>query len=66
MRALDRGDSFVVTRSGVPVGQLSPFRRRQYVSAEAAVAAFAEAPHVDAERFFAEIDALLDQSLAAE
>ncbi len=27
MRALDRGESFVVTRNGVPVGELTPIRR---------------------------------------
>jgi predicted nucleic acid-binding protein len=28
MRQLDAGESFVVTRNGVPVGELRPFRRR--------------------------------------
>jgi prevent-host-death family protein len=27
MRALERGESFVVTRNGVPVGELTPTRR---------------------------------------
>jgi len=41
MRALDRGESFLVTRNGVPVGELIPFRQRRFVSAAAAVSAFA-------------------------
>lgn len=61
MRALGRGETFVVTRNGVPVGELMPLRRRQFVSAEAAVAMFAGAPVIDAERFRVDVDELLDQ-----
>jgi len=61
MRALDRGESFVVTRNGVPVGELMPLRQRQFVAAEAAVAFFARAPAVEPDRFRADVDALLDQ-----
>ena len=62
MRALDRGESFLVTRHGVPVGELIPLRQRRFVSAAAAVSAFASAPPIDAGRFRADVDALLDQS----
>jgi prevent-host-death family protein len=61
MRALDRGETFVVTRNGVPVGELIPFRQRRFVSANAAIARFAGAPAVDPARFRADVDALLDQ-----
>lgn len=61
MRALDRGESFVVTRNGVPVGELAPVRTRQFVSSGAAVAAFASAPSIAPDRFRADIDAALDQ-----
>jgi len=61
MRALGRGEAFVVTRNGVPVGELRPLRRREYVSAEAALAAFAGAPSIDAVRFRADVDEVLDQ-----
>ena len=33
MRALDRGEEFIVTRNGVPVGELRPFRKRRFVLA---------------------------------
>lgn len=36
MRGLDQGESFVITRNGVPVGQLTPLLRRQFVRADAA------------------------------
>ena len=64
MRALDRGEAFVVTRNGVPVGELTPLRERRFVPAEVAVAVFAGAPRIDAERFRDDVDALLDQDAA--
>jgi antitoxin (DNA-binding transcriptional repressor) of toxin-antitoxin stability system len=64
MRALDRGESFVVTRNGVAVGELVPLRRRRLVPAEAAVAAMSGAAPVDGERFRADVDALLNQDPA--
>jgi antitoxin (DNA-binding transcriptional repressor) of toxin-antitoxin stability system len=61
MRALDRGEAFVVTRNGVPVGELTPLRTRTYVAADAALAAFAGAPVIAADRLRADIDAITDQ-----
>jgi prevent-host-death family protein len=61
MRALDRGESFVVTRNGTPVGELVPVRPREFVSADAAVAAFTGAPRIDPAQFRDDVDALLDQ-----
>jgi len=61
MRELDRGETFIVTRNGVPVGELTPLRQRQFVAAEGAIAQFAGAPLIDAERFRDDVDALLDQ-----
>jgi prevent-host-death family protein len=61
MRALDRGESFVVTRNGVPVGELVPMRRRRFVPAAAVLSAFAGAAAVDPARFRADLDAVLDQ-----
>lgn len=61
MRALDHGESFVVTRNGVPVGELIPLRERQFVNAETVVAAFGGAPRIDPDRFRADLDAVIDQ-----
>jgi prevent-host-death family protein len=61
MRALDRGESFVVTRNGTPVGELVPLPRQRFVSAEAVAAAFRGAPRIDAARFRDDVDAVLDQ-----
>jgi prevent-host-death family protein len=61
MRALDRGKSFIVTRNGVPVGELIPIRQRVFVPAEAVLAAFAGAPRVAPGRFRKDVDAVIDQ-----
>ena len=61
MRALDKGKAFIVTRNGVPVGELIPLRQRVFVPVEAALAAFAGAPRVARERFRKDVDALINQ-----
>lgn len=63
MRALDEGEDFIVTRNGVPVGELRPIERRKrtFLSREEFVALFEGAPHVDYEQFRADIDAHVDQ-----
>ena len=61
MRKLDRGESFVVTRNGVPVVELTPLRRHCFVAAEAAVAMFRTAPSVDYDRFKADLDQVASQ-----
>ena len=58
MRALDKGKSFIVTRNGVPVGELIPLRARVFVPADAVVTVFAGAPRVAATRFRKDVDAL--------
>ena len=60
MRRLDEGESFVVTRNGVPVGELAPLRRHRFVTAETAVAMFRGAPPVDFNKFRSDLDALAD------
>jgi len=62
MRQLDRGEVFIVTRNGVPVGELTPLRRHRFVVAEAAVALFRDAPRVSYDHFRADLDEIADQS----
>ncbi len=62
MRGLDEGETYVVTRNGVPVGELSPMRRHRFVRAEAVAEAFRNAPPVDLERFRADLDRVASQS----
>ena len=64
MRALDAGDSFLVTRNGVAVGELTPVRRHRFVSRDVALTTFSSAPPIDARRFRADVDRLGDQDPA--
>jgi prevent-host-death family protein len=61
MRALDRGESFTVTRNGVPVGELVPVRPRLFVPAETVAAAYRRAPRITYTRFRWDLDAALNQ-----
>jgi len=61
MRQLDRGETFVVTRNGVPVGELTPLRRHRFVRADAAIAIFRGAPDVDFDRLRADLDRIATQ-----
>jgi len=64
MRALDAGESFIVTRNGVPVAEMTPARRPRFTSKADVLKAFANAPSIDAKRFFSDVDAILDQDPA--
>lgn len=61
MRALDKGQSFTVTRNGVPVGELIPVRPRVFVAAEAVALAFSSAPRMAYLRLRKDLDAATNQ-----
>jgi len=61
MRQLDQGETFVLMRNGVPVGELTPLRRHRFVAAETAVAMFRTAPRVDYARLRADLDDVVSQ-----
>lgn len=61
MRALDNGDEFVITRNGVPVGELRPFRRRQFTPTDEFLEAMRGAPQIDYQRWRADVDRYVDQ-----
>jgi antitoxin (DNA-binding transcriptional repressor) of toxin-antitoxin stability system len=63
MRRLDQGETFIVTRNGMPVGELSPLRRPRFVTAETVAALFHHAPPVDAAAFRADLDAVAGQDI---
>jgi prevent-host-death family protein len=64
MRQLDEGKTFIVTRNGVPVGELLPLRRHRFIAAEMAVALFRSAPRVDYGRLRADLDEAASQEIA--
>ncbi|MEY2473558.1 MAG: hypothetical protein QOK28_2887 [Actinomycetota bacterium] len=61
MRALDDGDEFVVTRNGVPVGELLPLRQRRFVPTETLQWDFRSAAPVDLGTLRADLDAVASQ-----
>jgi prevent-host-death family protein len=61
MRRLDQGETFIVTRNGTPVGELTPLRRHRFVSADTAVATFRKAPGIDYARLRADLDGVASQ-----
>jgi antitoxin (DNA-binding transcriptional repressor) of toxin-antitoxin stability system len=60
MRALDRGDEFVVTRNGEAVGELLPLRRKRFVATDALLEQFRGAPDVDYAQLRSDLDAVAD------
>ena len=56
------GESLVVTRSGEPVAQLIPFRRRG-LDAPTLLARWRHLPLVDPDAFRSDVDSVLDASL---
>ena len=64
MRGLDRGESYVVTRNGVPVGELLPIRRSRFVPADVVIRAFESAVAIDAAKFRSDVDRSIDQDPA--
>ena len=63
MRALTEGETFVITRNGEPVGELTPLRRHRFVRTAAAVELFRTAAPVDYGRFRHDLDAVADQDI---
>lgn len=60
MRAVEAGESFIVTRNGVPLAELRPLERRTAVPRDEVLHAFRGLPRMDFARFRADIDAVVD------
>ncbi len=63
--AVAAGETFVVTRNGVPVAELRPIPppRRRFVARADLVALGAAGPHIDLGRFRADLDRVVSQRL---
>lgn len=61
LRAVEGGETFIVTRGGHPLAELRPLRRRAFVHRAEVAAAAARAPAIDAARFRADVDEVLDR-----
>lgn len=61
LREVQAGETIIVTRNGVPVAELRPVHRRRFVPRAAIAQEAIRAPRIDADRFRADIDAVIDQ-----
>lgn len=65
IEAVAAGESFVVTRNGVPVAELTPVQgsRRRLVPRAEVVALATAGPRIDGRQFRADLDRVIDQSV---
>ena len=60
LRDVQAGQSMIVTRNGTPVAELRPVSRRRFVPRAVLAQAARSAPRIDAARFHADLDALVE------
>jgi antitoxin (DNA-binding transcriptional repressor) of toxin-antitoxin stability system len=63
MRAIENGESFVLTRNGTPIADLVPHARSartRRASGKDIMAAAARLPKIDVERFWVDLDSVVD------
>lgn len=63
LREVEAGRTIIVSRNGTPVAELRPIRPRRFVSRATLAEAASRAPRVDAGRFRADLDAVIDQRI---
>jgi antitoxin (DNA-binding transcriptional repressor) of toxin-antitoxin stability system len=65
IEAVAAGETFVVTRNGIPIAELRPIRtiRRSAVPKPELMALASSGPRVDLRQFRADLDRLVDQGL---
>ena len=63
LREVQAGQTLIVTRNGVPIAELRPIQPRQFAPRTALAEAAAHAPRIDADRFRADLDAVIDPSI---
>ena len=62
LREVEAGRTLVVSRNGSPIAELRPLKRRRFIPRALIEEAATKAPRIDAVRFRADIDAIVDQS----
>lgn len=63
LREVEAGRTFVVTRNGTPVAELRPIQPHRFVPRSRIAEAAGHAPRIDADRFRADLDAVIDQRI---
>jgi prevent-host-death family protein len=61
MRALEQGESFIVTRNGMPIGSLTPLKESYFTKTTTAIGLMRRAPKIDYKSLRADLDAVADQ-----
>jgi prevent-host-death family protein len=60
LREVEAGRTLIVTRNGTPIGELRPIKRRRFVPRAVIADAACAAARIDAARFRADLDAVID------
>jgi antitoxin (DNA-binding transcriptional repressor) of toxin-antitoxin stability system len=60
---VEQGRPIIVTRSGIPIAEIRALHTRRFVSRAVIAEAAADAPHIDAGRWRADMDAVSNQSI---
>lgn len=63
LREVEAGRTLIVSRNGTPVAELRPIRPRRFVPRATLAEAAPRAPRVDADRFRADLDVVIDQRI---
>jgi len=63
LREVQAGQTIIVTRNGVPVAELRPIQPRRFVPKAVLVEAAARGPRIDADRFRADEEAVMDHDV---
>lgn len=63
LREVQAGQTVIVTRNGEPIAELRPIQPRRFAPRAAIAEAAAHAARIDAARFRADVDAVVDQSV---
>jgi prevent-host-death family protein len=66
LRAVESGETFIVTRNGTPIAELHPLRRQAFVATSQLLALLGREQPIDADGFFSDLDDVVDQDLPGE
>jgi prevent-host-death family protein len=66
LRAVESGETFIVTRNGTPIAELHPLRRQTFIATSRLLALMGREQPIDADRFFGDLDDVVDQALPGE
>lgn len=66
LRAVESGERFIVTRNGTPIAELHPLRRQTFVATSQLLALLGRERPIDTDRFFEDLDDVVDQGLPGE